>query len=98
MGVALREKAALQDDNGLQDVPCSETATVSLSSTSAGKDEPDEPSKEELETLRRVGSKVPNSAWLVAMFSGSERFAFYALQSPLRNQPRTLTIRTMTDP
>lgn len=42
------------------------------------------PSEEELATLRRMGGKIEASAWLVALFSGAERFAFYALQAPLR--------------
>ncbi|KAA8570995.1 hypothetical protein MFRU_028g00390 [Monilinia fructicola] len=43
------------------------------------------PSEEELATLRRMGGKIEASAWLVALFSGAERFAFYALQAPLQN-------------
>jgi hypothetical protein len=42
------------------------------------------PSEGDLETLRRVGGKIQVEAWLVAWFSTTERFAFYALQAPLR--------------
>lgn len=43
-----------------------------------------EPTKEELATLRHIGGKVSWEAWLIAISSGAERFAFYALQTPLR--------------
>lgn len=42
------------------------------------------PSGGDLETLRRVGGRIQVEAWLVAWFSTTERFAFYALQAPLR--------------
>lgn len=42
------------------------------------------PSAEDLATLRHVGGKIPAQVWTVACFSGAERFAYYALQSPLR--------------
>jgi len=78
------EKDLAHIKNGLQDIPVSEfPSTPSLSDASAG-NESYEPSVEELVHLRRIGSKIPAAAWLVASFSGAERFAFFALQEPLR--------------
>ncbi|SMR41963.1 unnamed protein product [Zymoseptoria tritici ST99CH_1E4] len=45
----------------------------------------DTPTEDELKCLRRVAGNTPASVWLVALFSGLERFCFYALQSPLQN-------------
>lgn len=97
MGVPFEEEGLVRTNNGLQDVPCTEFSMVPLSNLTAGLDEPNEPSKEELVNLRRIGSKVQAAAWLVALFSGAERFAFYALQAPLRELPRALTISALTD-
>ena len=36
------------------------------------------------ETLKRVQGKIPKEAWLIASFSGAERFAYFALSAPLR--------------
>lgn len=41
-------------------------------------------SDEDLTSLRQIGGKVKAQVWLVAWFSGAERFAYYALQVPLR--------------
>ena len=46
----------------------------------------DEPTEEDLLNLRHTGGKIESAAWLAALFSGAERFAFYALQAPLRKQ------------
>ncbi|KAG8525200.1 uncharacterized protein KY384_008844 [Bacidia gigantensis] len=85
MGVTHEKDIAASSNDGSQDSSSSEAATSSSHNSITEQHEADEPSKEELETLRRVGSKVPNSAWMVATFSGAERFAFYAMQSPLQN-------------
>ena len=85
MGVPSEEDGLVRTNKSLQDVPSTETSTVPLSSSTV-EDEPDEPSKEELANLRHIGNKVQAAAWLVALFSGAERFAFYALQAPLRKQ------------
>jgi proton-dependent oligopeptide transporter, POT family len=44
----------------------------------------EKPSKEDEANLRRISDKIPTEAWLVAGFSGAERFAYYAMQVPLR--------------
>lgn len=59
----------------------------------AGSDKPDqfvEPSEADLKQLRRIASKIPSAVWIVALFSGLERFAFYAVQSPLREWRRLI--------
>ncbi|KAI9812581.1 MAG: peptide transporter ptr2 [Pycnora praestabilis] len=45
----------------------------------------DEPSEEELHTLRHVSDKLPWSAFLVAMVELCERFAYYGLSGPFQN-------------
>ena len=45
----------------------------------------DEPTEEELRTLRRVADKLPKSAWLVAIIELCERFAYYGLSGPFQN-------------
>ena len=97
MGVPSEEEGVVRTENSLQDVLCNETSTVPLSCIISGQDEPNEPSKEELANLRRVGSKIQAAAWLVALFSGAERFAFYALQAPLRKRSIALTISALTN-
>lgn len=42
------------------------------------------PPNGEFTGFRRVGGSIPREAWFVACFSGAERFAYYALQAPLR--------------
>ncbi|KAM5341905.1 hypothetical protein ACJ41O_014936 [Fusarium nematophilum] len=59
-----------------------------LDSSAASSPETDqEPSEEDLANLRHIGSKIPVEAWIVAWFSGAERFAYYALQAPLKLHP-----------
>jgi hypothetical protein len=43
-----------------------------------------EPTDDDLRKLCRVADKIPSAVWTVASFSGLERFAFYAVQCPLR--------------
>lgn len=45
----------------------------------------DEPTAEELQTLRRVADRLPNSAWLVAIIELCEGFAYYGLSGPFQN-------------
>ncbi|KAF8533872.1 POT family-domain-containing protein [Trichophaea hybrida] len=47
--------------------------------------EGDEPTDEELATLRHVGDKIPYSAWLVAIVELAERFTYYGLTGPWQN-------------
>ena len=82
--MSTEEKGPRSNDNDLQDVSGKEISTVPASSFTTEEQEPIEPSEEELVNLRRMGGKVQAAAWLVALFSGAERFAFYALQAPLR--------------
>lgn len=39
------------------------------------------------ESLNRVQGEIPKEAWLIASFSGAERFAYFALTAPLRMCP-----------
>ncbi|KAG0644771.1 POT family-domain-containing protein [Tuber brumale] len=56
----------------------------SMTRTSWGEDG-DEPSEEQLATLRHIGDKIPYSAWLVAVVELAERFTFYGLTGPFQN-------------
>ncbi|KAL8852336.1 MAG: hypothetical protein Q9221_002832 [Calogaya cf. arnoldii] len=86
MDVPIEEKDVSRNNAGhLQHVPSSEPPAVPFSSVAMEQDEPTEPSDDELVTLQRIAGKIPAAAWLVALFSGAERFAFYALQAPLQN-------------
>ncbi|KAI0387360.1 POT family-domain-containing protein [Hypomontagnella monticulosa] len=71
--------------DGSPDTPNEKPPNPSSPSITAAEDSPDELSEEESADLRRVGDKIKAEAWLVAMYSGAERFAFYALQAPLQN-------------
>ncbi|KAM0549535.1 hypothetical protein ACHAPJ_009351 [Fusarium lateritium] len=71
-----------QKSNGINETPRPEPLAISVLD-SFGTDQ--EPSEEDLRTLRHIGSKIPIEAWIVAWFSGAERFAYYALQAPLQN-------------
>lgn len=55
------------------------------SSTSLAHDEGDEPTEEERQTLRKIGDKLPWSAFLVAVIELCERFAYYGLSGPFQN-------------
>lgn len=93
------EKGDLNDtDKNFQNVPNSETLTAQSLNITAAQDVAEKPSEEELKTLRCIGDKIQTAAWLVAMFSGAERFAYYALQAPLRIQTSALTITAHTNP
>lgn len=43
------------------------------------------PSADGLIALRHIGSRIGIAAYIVAIFSGMERFAFQAFSSPLRS-------------
>ncbi|KAG0238222.1 peptide transporter ptr2 [Actinomortierella wolfii] len=47
--------------------------------------DPDEPTEEELSTLRKVADKIPEAAWLVVIVELCERFAYYGLSAPFQN-------------
>ncbi|KAK2821764.1 hypothetical protein FQN49_007700 [Arthroderma sp. PD_2] len=74
MAVLSGEKENLaRIENDLENAPNTETSAVSPLNIAAAQYDLDEPSEEELATLRRIGSKVNSAAWLVAIFSGAER-------------------------
>ncbi len=98
MNVPSEKEGLTHTNNSFQNVPNSETLTAQSLSITAAQDIPNKPSEEELKSLRRTGDKIQTAAWLVAMFSGAERFAYYALQAPLRTQPSALTITARTNP
>ena len=85
MAVPSKGEDLVQNEKGLQDIPCTQTLTVPSINVIVRQEKSEGPSEEELVTLRRIGSKINAAVWLVALFSGAERFAFYALQAPLRN-------------
>ena len=66
-----------------------ETALPTYDPTSADKgsfgEDGDEPTPDELATLRHVGDKIPLSAWLVAVVELAERFTYYGLTGPFQN-------------
>ncbi|KAJ7118013.1 putative MFS peptide transporter [Mycena crocata] len=43
------------------------------------------PTTEEMESLRRVGVKIPVGAWLVALVALTERFTYYGVAVPFQN-------------
>ncbi len=47
--------------------------------------EGDEPTKEELATLRKVADHMPWSAFIVALVELCERFTYYGLSGPFQN-------------
>ena len=47
--------------------------------------DPDEPTEEEKQTLRKVSDKLPWSAFLVALIELCERFTYYGLTGPFQN-------------
>ena len=47
--------------------------------------EGDEPTREELATLRKVADHLPWSAFIVAMVELCERFTYYGLSGPFQN-------------
>lgn len=98
MDVPSKKEGFSRNNKHFQDVPSNETTTAPSLSITAAQDDPYEPSKEELKSLRHTGEKIGAAAWLVAMFSGAERFAWYALQAPLRKWPSLLIISARTDP
>lgn len=86
LGEIMGVSSEKQSNPQLNPVGDSEVQTDrSISSTSPHEDEDlIEPSEEDIANLRHIGSKIQATAWLVALFSGAERFAWYALQAPLR--------------
>lgn len=78
-------------------VSATEPSAVPSIGIAIGQDEPIEPSEDDLVNLRRIGGQIPAAAWLVALFSGAERFAYYALQAPLRNRPLTDITSPLSD-
>lgn len=47
--------------------------------------ESDEPTEEELATLRKVADNMPLSAFIVALVELCERFTYYGLSGPFQN-------------
>ncbi|CAR29353.1 hypothetical protein ZYGR_0AD00330 [Zygosaccharomyces rouxii] len=45
----------------------------------------DEPTEEELRSLRHVGGHIPFRCWLIAIVELSERFSYYGLSAPFQN-------------
>ncbi|QLL34851.1 hypothetical protein HG536_0H02260 [Torulaspora globosa] len=45
----------------------------------------DEPTEEEMRTLKHVGGTIPFRCWLIAVVELSERFAYYGLSAPFQN-------------
>lgn len=73
-----------QSEAQSQPIGDSETQTDQSFSDTTVHEDLVEPTDEDVANLRHTGSKIQATAWLVALFSGAERFAFYALQAPLR--------------
>ncbi|CCH58700.1 hypothetical protein TBLA_0A09120 [Henningerozyma blattae CBS 6284] len=45
----------------------------------------EEPTEEELRTLKHVGGKIPLRCWLMAVIELAERFSYYGLSAPFQN-------------
>lgn len=45
----------------------------------------DEPTEEEMKTLKHVAGTIPFRCWLIAVVELSERFAYYGLSTPFQN-------------
>ncbi|CCD25319.1 Ptr2p NDAI_0E05020 [Naumovozyma dairenensis CBS 421] len=45
----------------------------------------EEPTDEELNTLKRVGGKIPLRCWLIGVVELAERFSYYGLSAPFQN-------------
>lgn len=58
----------------------------SFPSTSDG----DEPTDDEMKSLRRVSLNIPLSCWLVALVELAERFSYYGLLTPFQNYMQNL--------
>lgn len=86
MDMEKKENIPPSPGNGLQDIPGTETQLAPTLSQSAEPSDvpPNSPSEEDEKTLRHVGTEIKTAVWLVAMFSGAERFAWYSLVAPLR--------------
>ncbi|KAJ4321414.1 peptide transporter ptr2 [Fusarium piperis] len=80
------EKTTKQSTNGV--INSSATEALDASAASSPETDQEEPSEEDLANLRHISGKIPVEAWIVAWFSGAERFAYYALQAPLPDQVR----------
>lgn len=79
------EKTPSQNTNGVINASTTEAqAPPDSSAVSSPETDQEEPSEDDLANLRHVSGKIPVEAWIVAWFSGAERFAYYALQAPLR--------------
>ena len=76
------EKSPEQNTNGV--INSSTAEALESSAVSTPETDQEGPSEEDLVNLRRISGKIPVEAWIVAWFSGAERFAYYALQAPLR--------------
>lgn len=55
------------------------------SASDLGSFEGDEPTEEELATLRKVADQMPWSAFIVALVELCERFTYYGLSGPFQN-------------
>ncbi|UPK99829.1 hypothetical protein LCI18_010764 [Fusarium solani-melongenae] len=81
----LSEKTPGQNTNGVMNSSATEAQAPDPSAVSSPETDQEEPSEEDLANLRHISGKIPVEAWIVAWFSGAERFAYYALQAPLQN-------------
>ncbi|KAG0270284.1 peptide transporter ptr2 [Actinomortierella ambigua] len=63
---------------GVDEAPCSLKEDLSVRG-------PDEPTEEELHTLRKISDKIPVAAWLIVVVELCERFAYYGLSAPFQN-------------
>ena len=64
--------------------PAREGKSVSTSGEESISPDGSEPTELEYSTLRRVGDKIPYSAYLVAIVELAERFTYYGLLGPFR--------------
>ena len=59
--------------------------------------EPQQPTEEELKTLRHIPDTLPWGAWLVVLFSSLERFSYFGFVGPLRRTEYLRLRVTSTD-
>ena len=78
-----KDKGSMRDRAGGSRVAGAKFQTTNGKSSAVM--EEDEPTEEELGTLRKVSDHLPWSAFIVAMVELCERFTYYGLSGPFQN-------------
>jgi hypothetical protein len=71
-------------------------ASIKAEDGASSAKERNQPTTEQLQTLRHVPDKIPWAAWLGVAFSSAERFSYFGFTGPLRkvdfSQTRSLQL------